>query len=40
MNHDSEATTQIYLARFDASVVDKANLTYHAGPPPTTESLP
>ena len=25
MGHDSEATTQIYLASFDTSVVDKAN---------------
>ena len=26
MGHDSEATTQIYLASLDNSVVDKANL--------------
>lgn len=25
MGHDSEATTQIYLASLDSSVVDKAN---------------
>ena len=25
MGHDSEATTQIYLASLDTSVVDKAN---------------